>query len=111
VTAVLFAIMHLETGRQAGTALVCPDARYASVQWVGADRLDRRLASPALWQGVIVETMPGFDAGPLERGSAIARLLVDRSDLVVQYVWARPLEDVAPASVAAMLDALLLGAR
>jgi len=111
MTAVLLSIAQLETGRTVGMALICPEARYASVMWHGAPRIDRRMASPAIWRAVIAELTPGLDAGPLARESAIVRLIADdASPFAIQCVWSRPLEEVAPASTAAQLDHILTAA-
>jgi hypothetical protein len=106
VTATLFVLTTLDTGRSPGAGLICLDARYASVAWRGVDRVDRRFASPAVWRSVEAELTPGFDAGPLEKTSGIWRLLTGgRSDVVVQYLCAEPFD--ATPTVSAQLDARL----
>jgi len=47
--AMTFALSDLAIGRGLGHELICADARYASVAWIGADRLDRRFFDPAAW--------------------------------------------------------------
>jgi len=74
LTATAF-VLSLETGQVAGMGLLCPDARYGSVLWTGATRVDRRFAQPNEWQAVqreLSETMP---AAALPRTSACAALL------------------------------------
>jgi hypothetical protein len=42
--AITFAISDLATGRGLALALVCPEARYASIAWRGAEAGKRRAA-------------------------------------------------------------------
>lgn len=106
MTAVTYVITALETGRRLGHALVCVEARYASVRWSGDTRLDRRFGAPATWRSVAAEQAPGFDAGPLSADSGVVQLLIDdgrRRSVAVQYVSAVPIT-AAPEDVVGQLD-------
>jgi hypothetical protein len=46
LSAITFAIRDLATSRRLALALICPEARYASIAWRGAERLDRRYGTP-----------------------------------------------------------------
>jgi hypothetical protein len=48
--ALTFALSQLDTGRGLGHALICADARYASIAWLGAERLDRRFVELGDWR-------------------------------------------------------------
>ena len=65
MTAVIFSITDLETGRWLGRAVICVKARYASIQWRGANRIERRFGSPKQWRSVDADLAPGFEVGLL----------------------------------------------
>lgn len=90
--AMLFVLTSIETGKLVGRALVVPEARYASIAWAGAERLDRRYAMPTGWLAVEAELVDGVPPGPLARTTAIARLLGFESDTIAQYLSAEDLE-------------------
>lgn len=70
-----FALSDLE-GRLLGFALVCADARYASVVALGGNRFDRRHALPADWQAIEAD-LGRMPTSPLDRSSTVVRLLLD----------------------------------
>src|SRR5260221_12325471 len=108
--AVTFAVSDLATGRGLGLALVCPEGRYASVAWRGADWLDRRHAPLTLWKEIELVIGVGVPPGPLESTSAFVVVLLDpgrRRSVMVQYVNAIPMELSRSDSAAIDLDALL----
>ena len=108
MTAWTFALSSLETGGPVGLALLCVEARYASVALVGAEHLDRRHASPKAWKNIGQELALGVPRGPVPRTSAVAGLLTNGSaGTVLQYLNALPINPVEPADVAGTLDALL----
>jgi hypothetical protein len=112
VTAWTFALSSLETGRLVGLAVLCFEARYASVALVGAEHLERRHASPRAWKDIGQELAFGIPPGPLPRSSAIGRLLTGgAASIVLQYLNTRPVDAVAPADVVGTLDTLLKGQR
>lgn len=93
-----------------GVALVCPDARYASVAWRGAERLDRRHATPVLWKQIDQEQELGLPPGPLKSTSTFAVLFLEpdrRRSVIVQYVSAMPIEVSRPDATVTELDSLL----
>jgi hypothetical protein len=106
--AIAFVLVQLATGRPARWAVICLEARYASVLWLGAGRLDRRHALPAVWKAVAAEIALGIPPGPIDRSSALAGLLgADRSDVALQYVSAQPIAVDNPSAVVLALDSLL----
>jgi hypothetical protein len=111
VTAFVFTIRTLETGRLVGQAVICPAVRYASVQWRGALRPDRRLAPLEQWLAIDDQVADKFEGGPLTHASAIPRLLLgDRGPgYVVQYFVQEPLPETDPVSpeLLRLLDARL----
>jgi|SRR5579862_1172908 len=108
IHAVTFALTSLETGRLVGFAAVCAEARYASVAWHGANRLERRHAAPAAWKAVEQEFALGLAAGPIERATVLANLVAGgRPDIVMQYVSVESVEVASPGEVANVLDAFL----
>jgi hypothetical protein len=109
--AAAFVLSDLLTGRGLAYALICPEARYCSIAWFGADRLDRRFVPIGDWRSVEARIVEGLPAGPLEASHAIVRALLapeDRTARIVQYLSVQDI-DAAPATVAATLDAWLRG--
>lgn len=105
MTATLFTLT--EAGRVAGLGLVCPEARYASVRWAHADRLDRCHVSAAQWQE-IVRMLGDTTPGRIEPSSALGTVLAcGRLGLTAQWLTVLPVADVAPQAVAGELDGLL----
>ena len=106
LTATLFTLT--EAGRLAGLGLVCPEARYASVRWVHADRLDRCRVSAAQWREIARVLGAGTTPGRIEPSSALGTVLAgDRLGVTVQWLTSLPAADVAPEAVAGELDGLL----
>src|SRR5262245_17477124 len=99
MTAISFVLTELAAGRIAGHAVICVEARYASVLWHGASsgRIERCHATGAAWQAVEKEAAD-LPTELLARGSAVAGLLVPdkRGDVAVQFLAATPIA-VAPA--------------
>jgi hypothetical protein len=102
-----FAIRRPDGAPIDGVALVAPAARYATVYWLGAERLDRRFTDVTRWPEIERQIGAGF-GGPLPRASAVFRLLgdVDR-EATVLFVRSRGVEVASPAGAAAALDAVL----
>jgi hypothetical protein len=108
--AITFTLADLAPGRLLGLGLVCPEARYASVLPVGADRLDRRHALPSQWKELEVD-LARLPASPLDRSSRVVQLLLDvdrRSSVIVQPLTGLP-TDGEPQHSAQLLDTLLKG--
>ena len=106
MTAHVFTLRLLETGRLAGQAVICARAQYASVWWAGAALPDRRLAGIQQWLAVDRQLAEQLPPGPLDRLSLIGLLLAgDRTtDITIQYLYQDPLGDVGPTAIAAVLD-------
>ena len=104
MTAVLFALRRPGTAALVGFALVAPEARYCSMRARGAERLDRRFATPRDWRAIETELV-SLTSGPVLSQSALARVVAGR-DLDLHYVTSETVE-AAPADVAAALDARL----
>jgi hypothetical protein len=105
-----FTLSDLETGRLLGLALICREARYASVLATGEDRFDRRHALPSHWKELEVD-LAAMPATPLDRSSTVVRLLLDvdrRSNVIVQPLTGMPV-DGEPQGSAQRLDSLLKG--
>lgn len=108
MTARLFAITRSpESGVVLAFALLCPEARYASVRWTREPRLERRHG--AAWPAVTADLEIGWPKGIVAPGSATARALL-RDDVAGYHLQAVtehqvPLTD--PANVAKFLDVLL----
>jgi hypothetical protein len=108
IRAAVFILISLETGSLAGFAVVCVEARYASVAWHGADRLEQRHATVEMWKELAQEFGLGLPSGPIEKGTVLARLITGgRSGIAVQYLSVDPVEVASPGGVADALDAFL----
>jgi hypothetical protein len=106
MTAVVLSISMLDTGRLAETAVLCVEARYASVRRVvGVQRLH---PSAAAWQAIAEQIRLGLAPGPLDADSPIALAVTGQVNKrrVVQYVSTQPI-DASAVELAGKLDALL----
>lgn len=105
----LFRLHRLDSGRHAGWAIVCPEARYASLALVGVAALVRRHVSLSQWRQIEHEAHMGFNSGPLPAGSVHATVLAGEfsRSVVIQYVTVRTLT-CEPMAVTSELDAALL---
>jgi hypothetical protein len=61
--AITLTLTDLETGRALARALVCAEARYASILWPNASRPDRRHMSPVNWRHI--EAVSRSDCRPV----------------------------------------------
>ena len=110
MTAFTFVLTSLETGTAVGFALVCVEAHYASVRWLGADRLDRCLDSPANWDVIAQEVRRSQRTPPKSTGDLSTLLLPagSRQHTLLQCLRTWPVESEADSPVIGMaLDALL----
>lgn len=104
-----FSLSVLATGRGAALALICPEARYASIAWRRSDRLERRFVHAVAWQAIERDLRVGLPAGALPDDSAIVHALLDkgwRGTYALQYAADLILE-IVPATAAHDLDAEL----
>lgn len=108
MTAWLFRLHRLDTGRHAAWAVVCLEARFCSLAVPGASTLTRRFLSLAEWKAIAAEFALGLIAGPLPRDGALGRALAGEasSSLITQYVMAVPV-NASPLEVTAALGSLL----
>jgi hypothetical protein len=108
--ALTFALSDLATGRPLGLALICPDARYTSIAWRGAERLDRKFVPTADWKLFEFAVREHLPPTPLEASHVVSRILVPhdrRRSTVVQYLAQQQLDVTSPGDVAQQLDAEL----
>jgi hypothetical protein len=101
--AAMLAFTSKPDGSIEGIAVVCFDARYAAIQWVGATRLDRRHAPAAQWRqfGLMIATLaPGVDVP-----SELADWLREGRGVSVQCTAVHQIS-AAPMAVTAALDSL-----
>lgn len=97
-------VTRLDTGVLVGHALLCPDARYATVRWKGADRLDRRFGAPAAWRSVDADLSIGWEKGLVASGSATSGLLVrdeQRGVVALQKFTKIPIDEDGSGAAAA----------
>jgi hypothetical protein len=110
MNAITFVLSDLDTGRTLGRALVCVNARYASIAWRGAERLDRVFVRPHEWKGIEMAIAEKLPAGALPAASPIVVALLPedrRHSIVIQYYTQQPIQADAFDVVAAQLDGLL----
>ncbi|MBK9240789.1 MAG: hypothetical protein IPL75_11115 [Acidobacteria bacterium] len=110
MTAWLFRLHRLETGRHMAWAVVCVEARYCSLALPGVPSLVRRLLTARDWKAVVAELGMGLNAGPLPASGPIANALAGEGgvSVIVRYAMAVQV-DAPPFEVARALDARLLG--
>ncbi len=109
-TVLTFVLSDLLTGA-ARLAVICPDARYASIASRSGDRIERRFVTPADWRELAYTLMVGLESGPLPADHTASRILLDERQskaTTVQFVSSQPL-DFDPVSAAVVLDAHLRG--
>jgi hypothetical protein len=92
------------TGRaEAGTAVVCVEARYATVRWTGVDRLMRLHLSGEAWRQVEVE-------GP--RAAVLVEMIQGERRSAIDVGPAEVLTlEATPAALTAALDRLSINRR
>jgi hypothetical protein len=113
MTAHHFLLTHLETGALVGQALVCAEARYASVRWKGAERLDRRFVPAPAWKAIEVEVRDGWSKGLVAVESAVFATVVPeghRGSLRAKFLTGFPV-DAVPMAAAQTLDQYLNAQR
>lgn len=90
-----------------GQALVCVEARYASIRWKGAPRLDRRFVDAARWRPIERELRDGWTKGLVSPDSVVfVALLAERRSLQLQFMTSPPIE-AEPLTASAVLDGYL----
>jgi hypothetical protein len=109
VSAHHFLLTHVETGVITGHALVCAEARYASVRWKGADRLDRRFVAAPAWKPIERELREGWSKGLVAVDDHVFLAVVPeghRGSLQAKFLTSFPV-DAAPMAAAQALDQYL----
>jgi hypothetical protein len=89
-----------------GLAVICPDARYASVQLAGVKRVIRRHPSPAQWKEIERWIASGVDARPMTGGVFHEVLAGGDEDKVVAYQHSIPVNG-EPLTMVEALDSYL----
>ena len=89
-----------------GLAVICPDARYASVQLAGVKRLIRRHASPDQWIEIERLIAAGLDTDRTTSGVFHDVLAGGDEDKVVAYLRSIPV-DALPTTTVEALDSYL----
>jgi hypothetical protein len=85
-----------------GLAVLCPAARYASVQLAGVKRLIRRHASPAQWMEIERLIASGLDTAPRTSGVFHEVLAAGDEDKVVTYLHSIPVDTQGTTAVDAL---------
>jgi hypothetical protein len=108
MTAIILRLFRVETGQPTGWALVCPDARYASVMLHEAAVITRRYADPPKWREMAHEMRIGMHPGPLAATSAIVRLIAESRSRWIAVHWVAAFQiEADPLELTAALDAKL----
>ena len=105
-----FRLSDLETGRTVAHAVLCPEARYATLVTSGSTRLERQFATSFQWLLIGEQLIRRLDTGPLHRSSAIVALLLEadrRASVVIQHLVSTPF-DVPADTAVDTLDSHLL---
>jgi hypothetical protein len=108
--AVTFTLNDRATGACLGHAAIVPDAHYISIDWSGADHMERRLADPDGWQLLGTALRDPLAKDPLDATNVIVRMLLPthrRVDVAVQYVDDRLVEVPRLHDTASHLDGVL----
>jgi hypothetical protein len=109
ITTWSFVIRDIDTAGLAGIGVIAWHFRYCAIQWLGIDRLDRRL--PRDWKSVKAQIEQGFSPAPLPHHSTIHSTLagdLGRS-VTVQYLSSQALTVENRTEVAGALDQLAKG--
>jgi len=107
MTAITFTIRTRERSQLIGQAVICLDARYASVLWTTSPYPDRKFATIDQWKAIQGELDMKLSAAPLDDQSMIVQVLVGEraSGVSVQYLSQESLpEGTRPDQVIVQLD-------
>jgi hypothetical protein len=104
VEAFVFNLREPRPNTLPGIALVVPGARYCSRYFMGAERMDRRFATPGDWLAVERECSK-LPPEPFARDTAIARLLLgtETTGLIVTFLRREAVQIAAPSEAVAAL--------
>jgi hypothetical protein len=107
LTAVTFAVTN-PNAETIGLAVLCVEARYASMRWRGVDRVDRRFASPAEWKDMEHQLKMGLSTKPLPPAGVFARVLTGGGpDRIVRWLNVTTITVDDPAMAVQAFDAHL----
>jgi hypothetical protein len=87
--AVTFVLTDRDTGACLGRAAIAPEAHYISLEWAGAESVERRLADPDGWRLLNHALHQPLAPEPLEPTHVVVRMLLPterRSNVAVRYV-------------------------
>ena len=104
-----FVLSDLEDGRSLGHAVVCAEVRYASIAWLGDDRLDRRFVEPSGWQLFLLALDHPLGPGPLPPTHVVPAIMLPaarRHAVGIHYIAQLPIT-ATHARVTDDLDAFL----
>jgi hypothetical protein len=109
---IVFALTQLDSGRFLGHAGIAPSARYISIAWSGASRMDRLYAEPIEWRAYGSAVRNHLHSTPLESTHIVVRMLLPkerRTSVNVQCVTLVQVQAGAPQELTTQLDATLRG--
>jgi len=108
MTAWLFRLHRLDTGRHVAWAILCVEGRYCTLALPGVTPLVRRMLAASDWKAIIQELSLGLNPGPLPAAGPIAKAVAHeaRASVVVQWVTSFEIQ-AAPLHVALTLDTRL----
>jgi hypothetical protein len=92
-----------------GQAIICPDARYASLMFLGASRIERRFAAPAQWRELKAVLTRRISRAPLPPDHVVPSVLLGANDrhLVCWHPEVCEVSVTSPARAVASLDEML----
>lgn len=108
--ACLFSLMRTEPDYVCvGNALICPEARYASLMLVGASRSERVFATPWQWSELEIVLGARLSQAPLPPAHIVPSVLLGANDrgLVCWHPEVCEVPVTSPALAAALLDEML----
>jgi hypothetical protein len=104
-----FVLSDLRDGRSLGHAVICAEVRYASIAWLGTDRLDRRFVEPSGWQMFLLALSHPLGPGLLPATHIVPAMMLPparRHSVGIQFVAQLPI-NATRARVAEDLDEFL----
>ena len=106
----VFVITHRDSRKVAGGALVALEARYTTVCYFDAPRLDRRFAGSEHWKEIRHAFAVGLPTTPLPPQGALSQVLLGdrRPDVQLQWLMLKDVEMGAPEHTVSLLDDVLL---
>jgi len=103
-TAHTISVVDGHTAGLRGSGLICSEARYISILWHGASRIERGFATPALWKDIEQQIAAGLPTGPLDVTTPIARMFREYGAQQVQWRSTSPVDAERPDQISDALD-------